>query len=515
MTEYVLGIDAGTESVRTDVFDLNGNIFGFGACSYKTYYEHPGWAEQKVEEWREALIISVKESIKISNINPDDVVGIGLDATCCTPVFFDEDNKPTRNPILWMDMRSAKEAELIESIDDPARRYNGYGKVSAEWFPCKNLWVKRNQPEVYKRSKTIAEYTDWITFELTGQWTLGINTTSVREYYDNRKGGFPKEFYKKIGLEDIFEKLPDRVLKLGEVAGGLSKKVAVETGLSEGIPVAQGGADAFVAVIGLNALKTGQLAYITGSSHLLIGTSDREFHANGLFGTYPDAIIDDTHVIEGGQTSTGSVLKWFKTNFINSQIENKASKQNLSVYDYMNKEAEKLPPGSEGVIVLEHWQGNRTPFVDPYSRGVIRGLSLKHTPVHIYRAVMEGVAYGTETILRVIKENEFKIKEIVACGGTTKSKLWLQIYSDVTGLPIKTTTTPEAAALGSAILGAVGAGKYNSIVEAADKMVKFKDVINPDMDNHNNYKFFVDQYIDTYKSLKDSMYETNKYVSGL
>jgi len=163
-------------------------------------------------------------------------------------VFFDENNKPTRDPIIWMDVRSSEEAKFIESIDDPARGYNGYSKVSAEWFPCKNLWVKKNQPEVYKRSKVIAEYTDWITFELTGEWTLGINTTSVREYYDNEKGGFPKEFYKKIGLEDIFEKLPRRVLKLGEVAGRLRKEIADKTGLPEGIPVAQGGADAFIAV---------------------------------------------------------------------------------------------------------------------------------------------------------------------------------------------------------------------------------------------------------------------------
>mgnify|MGYP001093294292 CR=1 FL=1 len=515
MAEYVLGIDAGTESVRTGVFDLSGNIIGFGTHSYNTYYKHPGWAEQKIEEWREALIESIKKSIKVSGINPKDVIGIGLDATCCSVVFLDEDNRPVRDPIIWMDVRAAEEAKFIESIDDPARKYNGYGKVSAEWFPCKNLWVKKNQPEVYEKSKTIAEYTDWITFELTGQWTLGINTTSARAYYDNRSGGFPKEFYKKIGLGDIFEKLSDKVLKIGEVTGGLRKKIADETGLPEGIPVAQGGADAFIAIIGLNALKVGQVAYITGSSHLLYSTLDKEFHANGLFGTYPDALIDSTYVIEGGQTSTGSVLKWFKTNFISKQIEGEAASKGLSIYDYMNMKAEKLPIGSEGVIVLEHWQGNRTPFVDPYSRGVIRGLSLKHTPAHIYRAIMEGVAYGTEVILRVIKENKFEVNEMIASGGTTKSKLWLQIYSDVTGIPIKTTTTPEAAALGSAALGAVAAGKYGSIVEAANKMVEFKDVVTPNMNNYRKYKFIVDQYKSTYLSLKDSMHEISKYISDL
>lgn len=173
---------------------------------------------------------------------------------------------------------------------------------------------------------------------------MGINTTSVRAYYDNEKGGFPKGFYKKIGLEDVFEKLPKRVLKLGEVAGRLRKEIADRTGLREGIPVAQGGADAFITVIGLNALKPGQLAYITGSSHLLIGISDKRFHVKGLFGTYPDAVIDDAYIIEGGQTSTGSVLKWFKMNFINKKIEEEAVKQNLSIYQYMDEQAEKLPP---------------------------------------------------------------------------------------------------------------------------------------------------------------------------
>ncbi len=514
MTEYVLGIDAGTESVRTGVFDLKGNILGFGTYPYQTYYKHPAWAEQKVEEWREALIKSIVEAIRIAGINPKEVIAIGLDATCCSVVFFDEDNRPTRDPIIWMDVRSSEEAKFIESIDDPARGYNGYSKVSAEWFPCKNLWVKRNQPEIYQRTKIIAEYTDWLTFELTGEWTLGICTTSVRGYYDNERGGFPEGFYKKMGLEDLLEKLPKRVLKLGEVAGRLREEIADQTGLPAGIPIAQGGADAMIAVIGLNALRTGQLAYITGSSHLLLGISDKRFHVKGLFGTYPDAIVDHTYLIEGGQTSTGSVLKWFKMNFINRKIEEEADKQQKSIYQYMNKQAEELPPGSEGVLILEHWQGNRTPYIDPYSRGVIRGLSLKHTPVHIYRSIMESVSYGTEIILRVMKKNHFEVKEIIACGGTTHSSLWLQIYADVTGLPIKTTTTSEAAALGSAILGAVAAGKYRSIPEAADKMVQCQETVIPNMENHKKYKFFINQYENTYLMLKDSAHAISKHIAS-
>ena len=514
MKEYLLGIDLGTESARSGIFDLEGNVIGIGSYAYKTYYEHAGWAEQLVEDWRQSLVGSIKSAIKNAGINPKDIIGIGLDATCCTPVFFDENNQPARNPILWMDMRASEEARFIESIDDPARRYNGYSKVSAEWFPCKVLWVKKNQPDIYKNSKIIAECTDWATWELTGNWTLGINTITVRGYYDNRSGGFPINFYKKIGLDDLFDKLPSKILKLGETAGYLKKEISELTGLKEGIPVAQGGADAQIAVIGLNALKPKQLAYITGSSHLLLGTTDREFHCKGLFGTYPDSIIDDTFQIEGGQTSTGSVLKWFKENFINRTIEDEAKKNNMSIYDCMDMNAEKLPCGSEGVMVLEHWQGNRTPFIDAYSRGVIRGLSLKHTPVHVYRAIMESVAYGTEAILRIIRENQIEISEVIACGGTTKSKLWLQIYSDVTGLEIKTTTTPEAALLGSAILGAVAAEKFKSIVIAADEMVHFEKTIKPNLEEHKKYKYFVGQYIETYKSLKESAYDMYKYLQN-
>ncbi|MDK2896697.1 MAG: hypothetical protein PWP04_817 [Candidatus Atribacteria bacterium] len=512
-SEYVLGIDAGTEGIRSGIFDLEGNMLGFGSHPYKTYHKYQGWAEQRVGEWKESLIKSIVEAIRLSEIEPKQVIAIGFDATCCSVVFFDENNEPTRDPIIWMDVRSSEEAEFIESIDDPARGYNGYSKVSPEWFPCKVLWVKKNQPEVYKKSKVVAEYTDWINFELTGVWTLGINTVSVRGYYDNERGGFPKEFYKKMGLEDVFEKLPTRVLKLGEISGRLKKEVADKTGLSEGIPVAQGGADAFVAVIGLNALNPGQLAYITGSSNLLLGASDRRFHAQGLFGTYPDAVIDGIYSIEGGQISTGSVLKWFTTNFINRKIEDEASKKGLGVYQYMDEQAERLPPGSEGVIVLEHWQGNRTPYVDPYSKGVIRGLSLRHTPAHIYRAIMEAVAYGTEIILKVMRNNNFAVSEIIACGGTTKSELWPQIYADVTGLPIKKTATAEAAALGSAILGAVAASKYNDVREAANKMVKFKETIFPNGQANKDYGFWVEQYENTYLALKDSAYEINNYVS--
>ena len=515
MAKFLLGIDGGTECIKSGVFDTKGNIMGISASYYKTYYEHPGWAEQKIEEWREALIESIKEAIKISGVRPEDISGIGYDATCCTVVFLDEKNNTTRDAIIWMDVRAAEESRFIESLDMPPRKFNGWGPVSAEWFPCKSLWVKKNQPGVYERSKIIAQYTDWMTYEITGIWTTGISTAAIRGYYDNRNGGWPVDFYDKIGIGDIFEKIPKPVLRLGTpITGGVSKEFASKTGLTAGTIVGQGAVDATAASIGANAFTSGRIFAAMGSSNWIQTNIDKEFHAKGLFGSYPDVVVDN-FTVEGGQVSSGAVLKWFKANFINCQIEEEAKKRGLSVYQYLDEEAEKLPIGSEGVIVLEHWQGNRTPFTDPGSRGVIRGLSLKHSPVHVYKAIMEGIAYGTEASLRIIKENNFDIVEMIGVGGHMNSNLWTQIYADVTGLPIKKTTTPEATALGSAIIGAVSCGTYGGFVEAADNMVIFGDEVKPNMENYKKYKFIVDEYIKTYFALRESQYAVNDYIKNI
>jgi ribulose kinase len=301
---------------------------------------------------------------------------------------------------------------------------------------------------------------------------------------------------------------------LGEIAGGVCRKFAKETGLPEGVPVGQGAVDATSASIGSNAFTSGRIFMAAGSSTWIQINIDREFSTKGLFGSYPDLVVDNFS-IEGGQISTGSVLKWFKTQFINKNIEDAANAKGTSVYNYMDMEASKLPLGSEGIIILDHWQGNRTPFTDPNSRGVIRGLTLKHTPFHIYRAIMESVAYDVESSLSIIKENNFTINEIIGVGGHMNSELWTHIYADVSGFPIKKTTTPEATCLGSAIIAAVAAGKYNNIVEAADNMVHFGDEIKPDMNNHEKYKFFIQQYKNTYMAVKEDIYKTNDYIRKL
>ncbi|MBI9108998.1 MAG: hypothetical protein JEZ04_19805 [Spirochaetales bacterium] len=503
MSRYVLGIDAGTESIRAGIYDEAGNCISFGVSQNENIHRQHGCCEQSIEQWDESLIESIREALAKSDIDPHSIEGIGLDGTSCTVVYLDEDGKPLRDALMWMDIRAVAEADEIAACGDPALKYVGFGKVSAEWFPCKNLWLKRNEPEVYTNARTIFEHTDWLAYRLTGEITANINTTSIRWFYNKKEGGFPVSLYEKIGLGDIFEKLPKRIVEIGEVVAGLSASVAAETGLKAGIPVAGGGADAYIGVIGLNALKPGKLAIITGSSQLHIGITDKELHAPGIFGTFPGAIVPGAEVVEAGQISTGSIIKWFVSNFVSAEIKEEAESRGLSIYDVLNEQAEKLPPGSEGLVVLEHWQGNRTPWVDANSRGVIRGLTLKHTPAHIFRAIMEGVVYGTQVILQKMEEGGVVIDEIIVCGGATQSDLWMQIHADVTGKPFTIPEEQQAVSLGSAIAGAMGAGIYPDLQSGADAMVRVAKIIEPNPVNTEKYREYVRQYVATYENLKD------------
>ena len=503
MAAYVLGIDAGTESFRTGVYDAEGNCLGFGVSPNKNIHRQPAWAEQSVEQWDRAMQESIRNALKESGVDPTDIVGIGLDGTSCTVVFLDGDGKPLRDAIIWMDIRASKEAQVVAESGDQALEYVGFGNVSAEWFPCKVLWTKRNEPAVYQKASTIFEQTDWMVYRLTGERTANINTTTIRWFYNVNKGGLPHSLYEAIGLEDVFPKLPERVVRIGEVAGSLSLEMAEKTGLPAGIPVAGGGADAYIGVIGVNALSPGKMALITGSSQLQIGVSPVEVHTHGLFGSFPDALVPGLNVVEAGQTSTGSVLNWFVSQFINSDLTNEAKSRNLPVYDLLNEKATALPAGSDGLVVLEHWQGNRTPWVDAHSRGVIRGLTLSHTPVHIYRAIMEAVAYGTQAIIHRMEEEHFAVDEIIACGGATQSDLWMQIHADVTGKPITIPKEQQAVCLGSAIAATVGAGIYPTVQDAANRMVRTARRIEPNVQNTASYREYVDQYIATYDALKD------------
>jgi ribulokinase len=492
---YFIGVDGGTESLRAGVFDARGHPLAFASSPYPTEFPRPSWAEQDPREWWRALGESVRRVLLESGISASSVAAIGLDTTSCSVVALDAAGDPVRPAMIWMDVRSGLQAARIAACGDEALRVNGHGPVSAEWLAPKALWLLENEPEHFRAARYICEYQDFLNHKLTGRMVASLNNTSIRWHYDASRGGFQRSLFERVGLGELFEKFPTDVLPMGEVIGGLTSSAADHLGLPVGTPVVQGGADAFVAMVGLGVVRPGRLAFITGSSHLHLGLSAKPLHAKGIWGTYPDAVVPGLFTVEGGQTSTGSVVAWLRRLL--------GDTGDLSS---LNDAARRLPPGAEGLIVLEHFQGNRTPHTDPDSRGVISGLTLRHGPEHLFRAVLEGVAFGTEEIFATMRRAGYSPDEFVICGGATRSELWMQIHANVSGVPLRLTRVADAPALGSAILAAVGAGEFSSIPEACEQMVEFTRTIEPDMAAHEAYGPLLEAYRATYTNLRETLH---------
>lgn len=488
----VIGIDGGTESLRAHVFDLSGRSRGVGRAPYPTAFPEPGRAEQDPEAWWQALGLAVRAAVAEAGVTAAEIAALACDTTSCTVVALDAEGRPLRPCILWMDMRAHREAAEVAACGDAALELNGGGSgpVSPEWMIPKALWLRRNQPEVWARAAMVGEYQDFLTLRLTGRWAGSLNNATMRWHYRTQGGGWPLSLLDRLGLADLKAKWPQDLVPPGGVIGPLTEAAARHLGLSPGTPVVQGGADAFIGMIGLGVTQPGELALITGSSHLQLGVAARPVHAPGVWGTYMDCVYPGRPILEGGQTSTGSAIAWFKRHFADAVD-----------FDTLNAQAAALPPGAEGLVAVDHFQGNRTPHTDPLARGAITGLSLKHGPAHVYRALVESVCHGTRAVVDSFGA-AFSARRIVVAGGVTRSPFWLQCHADTLGLPLELTEETEACALGSAILAAHGAGHYPSIDAACAAMVRTARVIEPDMGAHAAYAPFYARYREAYEALK-------------
>lgn len=490
---YFLTADGGTESVRARVYDLSGTCLASAAVPYETKFSSGARAEQNPEDWWSGFVTAARKAIADSSVDPSAIEAITLATTSCTVVALDAAGKPLRPSIIWMDVRASAEADAVLATADIALQANGGGRgpVSAEWMIPKALWLARNEPEIFEKADTICEYQDFMTLRLTGEKAASLNNVSLRWHYSTDRGGFPVTLLEKLGLSDLLQKWPSRVVAPGEVIGGLCATAASELGLSQSVKVVQGGADALIGMIGLGVAKPGQLALITGSSHLQFGVADKPLHAPGIWGSYPDMVYPGRYIIEGGQTSTGSIIAWLGR-LMNGTMDMEA----------LNAKAAALEPGAEGLLVQDHFQGNRTPYTDALSRGAIVGLTLAHEPHHIFRAIMEGISFGTRTILDAMAEAGYRGQEITVGGGASASPLWLQIHADTAGLPVCVPQSRDAPSVGAAVLAAHGAGHFATIDEGIAAMVKPGKRIEPRPREMALYNEIYQQYRALYPALK-------------
>ncbi len=503
--EYLLGLDVGTQSVRAGLFTLEGKPVTFATFELETDFPRVSWAEQNPDDWWEGVVTTVRKCMQQAGLQPEQVVGIGLDATACTPLPVDADCRPLRPALLWMDQRAFREAQEVTATGDPVLQYAG-GPESPEWMIPKCLWLKRNEPEIYAKAFRLIECTDYLVYHLTGEWTASLNNLSCKWNYVPSEGGWPVRLLKALDFEDVLEKWPQHVVPYGEKVGELTPRAAEQLGLKPGTPVAEGGIDAYAGMLGLGVVEPGPMGLIMGTSTCHMALAGEAVFGSSVWGPFPDALLPGTYVLEGGQTSTGSIMKWFADNFAGT-LRAKAEAKGKSVYALLDELAAAVPCGSEGLVLLDYFQGNRTPLRDPLARGAVWGLSLKHGPGHLFRAIIEGIAYGTRHILEDVAQAGYQVSELRVCGGGANSDFFLQIHADVCQVPLHVPEVTDAVALGSAICAANVAGLVESLPDGARKLVKFERTIEPNPANKEIYDFYFDKYVRTYPKLKELMHE--------
>jgi len=503
--KYVLGVDSGTQGVRAQLYDLDGCCVGSAQRDYGVSFPFPGWAEQDPLEVWNALTHAVRECVSRSGVPKHHIVGICCDGTSSTVLAVDRLGKPLRPAILWMDSRAVDQVKTIASSCHPVLKYVG-GQDAVEWMTPKALWLKECEPETYRDAFRLIETTDWFVYKMTGQWTASLCNSTCKWNYVSRDGGWSTEFLELIGLGDVLEKWPDVVLPMGTRVGTLLSDAADELGLEPGTCVAEGGIDAHVGMLGLGVTEPGSVAIVLGTSAVQMALSECPVFHPAIWGPYPDAVVPNLWLIEGGQVSAGSILAWFRDNLATDAVA-EARELGVSAFQVLDNLASAVPPGANGLVVLDHFQGNRTPLRDPLARGAMVGLSLSHGKGHIVRAIYESLAFGTRHIFESWSSSGFGVTHAFASGGGSRSRMWLSTLASVCRMPVTLTVDSQAGCLGSAICASVAAGENRSLGDAAARMVRAKETVEPDPSLFGVYDFYYDKYLRSYDGLRSIMHE--------
>jgi L-ribulokinase len=534
MPKYSLGIDFGTLSGRAVLIDVaDGREIATSVYEYSNGVIDdrlpgtneklpPDWALQDPEDYLRVLENAVPAVLKVAEVSPEDVIGIGIDFTACTILPIDKSGQPLcfdpnwrKNPHTWVKLWKHHAAQPeADRINEVARergeawldRYGG--KVSSEWFFSKALQIVDEAPEVYEVADRLIEAGDWVILQMTGNECRSACAAGYKAIWSKQEGYPSKEYFKLLHpkMENIIdEKMSRTIYPIGAKAGELTSEMAKRMGLRPGIAVAVSIIDAHAAVPATTVTEPGKLVMIMGTSgcHMVLGREPKI--VEGMCGYVEDGIIPGYIGFEAGQSGLGDHFAWFVDNCVPAGYVDEAKRRGISVHELLSEKASKLKPGGSGLIALDWWNGNRSVLVDASLAGVMVGITLATKPEEMYRALIEATAYGTNIIIDAFQSNGVDVNEIYACGGLPeRNPMLMQIYADVTGREIKVAASQQATGLGAAMFGAVVAGKsaggYDSIVDAAKSMARVKsEVYRPIPQNHAIYK----QLFTEYKQLHD------------
>jgi L-ribulokinase len=516
--KYVIGLDFGTESGRAVLVDvIDGREVATAVHSYadgvidevlpgtETDLPHD-FALQNPADYIEVLRVTIPAVLREAKVAPQDVIGLGTDFTACTMLPIDEAGTPLcqkpewrDNPYAWIKIwkhhAAQPDANRLNAIAEERgeawlQRYGG--KISSEWLVPK-IWETLNKaPEVYEAADRYIEAADWIVLQLTGEERRNSCTAGYKAIWSKREGYPSDDFYAALDprLRNVIEeKLSRDIYALGQRAGSLTPAMAELVGLRPGIAVSIGNVDAHVSVPAATVVEPGRMVIIMGTSncHMVLGTEERL--VPGMCGVVEDGIIPGFHGYEAGQSCVGDHFAWFVKNCAPASYGDEAKARDMDLHELLEQKAARQKPGEHGLLALDWWNGNRSVLVDVDLTGMLLGATLATKAEDVYRALIEATAYGTRMIIDTFQESGVAVNEIVACGGLPeRNKLLMQIYADVTGREIKISASEQTPALGSAMFGAVAAGRagggYDSIFEAAQHMARLKEEIYRPIEEH-------------------------------
>lgn len=496
---YLIGIDVGTSATKTVLFDETGTVIASASQEYPLYQPKNGWAEQKPEDWRDAVLATLAAVVGRSGVEKEDIKGIGISGQMHGLVMLDEEGEVIRPSIIWCDQRTGEEVEDMLRLM-PRERWI---QITANppltgWTAAKILWVRKNEPDHYARCRHILLPKDYIRYVLTGVFATEVSDASGMQLLDVPGRCWSDEVLNILGID---KSMLGKVYESCEVTGTLLPEIAEKTGLTAGVKVVGGAGDNAAAAVGTGIVRDGTAFTTIGTSGVVFAHSSQvSIDPKGRVHTCCCAVPGAWHIM-GVTQGAGLSLKWFKDNFCQDYME-EARAQGRDVYDLINEDVKTVPVGSDKLIYLPYLMGERTPHLDPDCRGVFFGLSGVHTKKHLLRAVMEGVSYSLCDCNEILKEMGVDVTQMMACGGGGKSPVWRQMLADLYDCTVKTVKQDEGPALGVAILAGVGCGIYPSVEAACDSLIGENSSTEPVTEDVTTYAAYHQVYQSIYQSLK-------------
>lgn len=505
--EFLVGTDIGTQGTKTVVVDSSGKVVGSGSSFYSVDQPHPSWAQQWPEVWVEATCESIGEALDDSGVDPGRISGIsvsGLYGGSGVPV--DESLEPVHPCLIWMDRRATEEVSWVKENVDLDRLFEITGNyVDTYYGYTKMLWLKNNKPDVWEKVHKFVPPSNYVEYRLTGELAVDYSSAgNIGGVFDLKGLEWSKEACNMLGVP--IETMPERLVPSDEVVGEITKTAADKTGLKAGTPVIAGGVDAPMSALSAGAFAEGDNVAMMGTSTCWGIIHEGEGLTKELVSMPHVANSEKKIYTWGGSATTGALVNWFKEQF--GKVEEElAENTDLSPFEVLDAQAAKISPGSDGLLALPYFKGERSPIWDPKASGTLIGLSLYHTKPHVFRALLESAAYSLRHNIDIGEKVGIPLKEETSVvGGVSKSDLWTQIIADVTGREIVVPAGGVGAPFGDALLAGVAAGVIEDYSRVENWITRDK-VVSPSEHNSEIYDEYYELYLKLYEKSSSIMHE--------